>query len=180
MKAIKEIGLKKALKFFFWTIFELLFSLAIFPPLRSILLKIFGAKIGRNVVIDKITLVNLYNNGLKNLKVGNNCFLGKEVLLDLAGPIILEDNITLAFRTMLITHLNVGYKNHLLQKKFPKRTRGIKIRNNCFIGAGTIILAGVTIGKETFVAAGSLVNKNLPSNVLAGGNPIKVLRKLES
>lgn len=179
MRAIKEIGLKKTLRFFFWTIFEILFSLAIFPPLRTVLLRIFGAKIGKNVVIDKISLVNLYNQGLKNLEIGDNCFLGREVLLDLAGPITLEDDVTLAFRSMLITHLNVGYKDHLLQKKFPKAVRGIRVRGNCFIGAGVIILVGTNIGEKSFIAAGSLVNKSLPSGVLAGGNPIKIIKKLK-
>lgn len=178
MKAIREVGLKKALKFLFWTIFEILFSWAIFPPLRMCLLKIFGAKIGKNVFIDKISFVNLYNQGLKNLKIGDNCFLGRGVLLDLAGPIILENDVTLAFRVMLITHLNVGYQDHLLQKEFPRTIKGIKVKSNCFIGAGAIILTGVTIGRETFVAAGSLVGKNLPEKVLAGGNPVKILKNL--
>lgn len=180
MKAIKEIGLKKSLKFFFWTIFELVFSLAIFPPLRVWLLRIFGAKIGKNVIIDRIAFINLHNQGLKNLKIGDNCFLGRGVLLDLAGSIVLEKNVTLAFRSLLITHLNVGYQDHLLQKKFPRRIKGIIVRNNCFIGAGTIILSGVTIGEKTFVAAGSLVSKSLPAGVLAGGNPVAILKKLKN
>lgn len=180
MKAIREIGFKKTLKFFFGTLFEILFSLAIFSPLRSMLLKIFGAKIGKNVVVDKISFVNLHNNGLRNLTIGDNCFLGRGVLLDLAGPIILDNNVTLAFRCLLLTHLNVGYRDHLLQKKFPRTIKGITIKNNCFIGVGTVILAGITVDKGSFIAAGSLVTKDMPSNVLVAGNPAKILKKLNT
>ncbi|MBQ2259669.1 MAG: sugar O-acetyltransferase, partial [Spirochaetales bacterium] len=54
----------------------------------------------------------------------------------------------------------------------------IKVGNNVWIGTGTIILAGVEIGDGSIVGAGSVVTKSIPSNVIAYGNPCKVIRKL--
>lgn len=178
MKAFKELGLKKILKVLWWTIYELIFSLLVFSPLKVFWLRLFGAAIGRDVILDRVFLVNLHNNGIRNLKIDNSCFLGRNVLLDLAGPITLGEKVTIAFGAMLITHINVGYQDHFLQKYFPREINGIKIGNNSFIGAGTIILPKVKIGEKSFVGAGSLVNKNLPCKVVAAGDPIRIIKKL--
>ena len=58
------------------------------------------------------------------------------------------------------------------------KTAPIYIKGNVFIGAGTIILKGVTIGENSIIAAGSVVNKNIPPNVIAGGNPCIIIKKL--
>ncbi len=54
----------------------------------------------------------------------------------------------------------------------------IRIGNNVWIGAGTIVLPGVTIGKNTVIGAGSVVTKDIPANVVAVGNPCKILREI--
>jgi len=54
----------------------------------------------------------------------------------------------------------------------------IHIGKNCWIGAGVIIVPGITIGNNTVVGAGSIVTKDLPDNVVAVGNPCKVLREV--
>jgi acetyltransferase-like isoleucine patch superfamily enzyme len=58
------------------------------------------------------------------------------------------------------------------------KTGPIFIRDNAFIGAGTIILKGVTIGENSVIAAGSVVNKSIPANVVAGGNPCVIIKEL--
>jgi len=60
------------------------------------------------------------------------------------------------------------------------KTAPIKIDDYAFIGAGSIILKGVHIGKNSIIAAGSVVVKSIPANVIAGGNPCKVIRQLDT
>ena len=55
----------------------------------------------------------------------------------------------------------------------------ITVGRECWIGAGAIILAGVTIGDRTTIGAGSVVTKDIPSDVLAAGNPCRVIRTLD-
>jgi acetyltransferase-like isoleucine patch superfamily enzyme len=107
--------------------------------------------------------------------MGNDCFLGNGVSLDLAAPITLGNQVTLAERVCVLTHLNVGYKDHPLQTRFPSRARETKIENGCFLGVGTVVLDGLTIGSESFVAACSLVRDSVPAKSLVGGVPAKPL-----
>ncbi len=58
-------------------------------------------------------------------------------------------------------------------------SKPITIKDNVWIGASSTILGGVTIGENSIIAAGSVVTKNIPSNVIAGGVPCKVIRNIE-
>ena len=53
----------------------------------------------------------------------------------------------------------------------------VKVGNNCFVGYGSILLPGVTIGDEVIVGAGSVVTKDVPSNSIVAGNPARVIRE---
>lgn len=59
------------------------------------------------------------------------------------------------------------------QYNFP-----VHIGQNCWIGAGVVIVPGITIGDNVVIGAGSVVTKDLPSNVIAAGNPCKILREV--
>ncbi|MCI8618868.1 MAG: hypothetical protein HFG44_02185 [Oscillospiraceae bacterium] len=63
-------------------------------------------------------------------------------------------------------------RQRLLQEMFAE------IGENCWIGAGAVILPGVSIGDNTVIGAGSVVTKNIPANVVAVGNPCSVLREI--
>ncbi|WP_105019273.1 DapH/DapD/GlmU-related protein [Nonlabens tegetincola] len=58
-------------------------------------------------------------------------------------------------------------------------TQPVVIGNNVWIGGNSVIFPGVTIGDKVTIGAGSVVNKDIPSNVLAMGNPCKIIKKLE-
>ena len=65
-----------------------------------------------------------------------------------------------------------------LRKEGYQYNAPINIGKNCWIGAGAIILPGITIGDNVVIGAGSIVTKDIPSNVVAVGNPCKVLREV--
>ena len=67
-----------------------------------------------------------------------------------------------------------------LREKGLQYNKPVHIGNNCWIGAGAIILPGVTIGENTVIGAGSVVTKDIPSNVVAVGNPCKVVKEIDS
>jgi acetyltransferase-like isoleucine patch superfamily enzyme len=179
MKAIEEIGISKGFKFFFWTIISCILAVSLFPPIRKALLILFGAKIGKNTIIHDVKFFNLYRRGFSGFQVGNSCFIGDHCLFDLADEIKIGDNVTLAEDITVLTHLNVGYMDHPLQKYFRSSSSSVTIKDGCFIGARSTILSGIEIGKESFIAAGSVVNKVIPPRTLAGGVPAKAIRKIE-
>lgn len=183
MKALDEVGLKKATRFFFYSLVLVFYHLLIdhlfyIPPARNIFLKVLGAKVGEESVIMNISFFNWHNTGPKGLQIGKKCFLGDQVLIDLYDEVALQDEVTLGQRVMILTHTNVGYQDHPLQKKFPKTSAKVVIRSGSFIGAGSIILPGVTIGNNSFIAAGSVVNKDVPPNSLYAGVPAKLIKRI--
>lgn len=179
MKALKELGFKKIFRFFWATIIMVFFNLLLFPPLRLLFLRILGVKIGKDTVLLQIKFINLYRQGFKALAIGKRCFLADDVLFDLADKIIIDDEVTIAYGAMLLTHLNVGYADHPLQKFFPAFNKPIIIEKGAFIGARSIILPGVKIGREALVAAGALVNKNVPSRTMVAGVPARIIKKIK-
>ncbi len=180
MKSLREIGIGKAFKFGCLTILMILYKAMIFPQLRVVYLRLLGARIGRNVIIHNARFFNHYRRGFGGLQIGQDCFIGDECLIDLADEVVMSDRVTLAERVTVLTHTNVGYKDHPLQARFPPSTQPVRFESGCFVGAGVIILPGVTIGQCAFVAAGSVVTGDVPASTLVGGVPAKVIRRLDS
>lgn len=178
MKALREIGWGRALKFGAMTLAMVPYRLALFPQLRAPLLRALGARIGRRAVLHDVRFFNLYRRGLKGLRIGDDCFVGDECLLDLADEVRLESQVTLAERVLILTHMNVGYRDHPLQATFPPFAAPVVIEEGCFVGASATILGGVSIGAGSFVAAGSVVTKDVPPRSLVGGVPARIIRSL--
>jgi acetyltransferase-like isoleucine patch superfamily enzyme len=177
VKAVDEIGWGRALRFGLMTLAMLPYRLALVPPLRTAWLRLLGARIGRRTILHEVRFFNLYRRGLAGLAIGNECFLGDECLLDLAEGIRLSDQVTLAERVTVLTHMNVGYQDHPLQARFPAMAAPVILEAGCFVGAGVTILPGITIGARAFVAAGSVVTRDVPPDSLAAGVPARVVRE---
>jgi len=179
MKATEEIGIAKTLRFLVFSGLEIGYKFCFLPPLRKIFLQILGAKIGNDTVLMHVKFFNWHHTGPGGLVIGRECFVGDETLIDLYDRVILEDEVTIAQRVTVLTHLNVGYKNHPLQKYFPKIAKPVIFKKGSVVSASSTILPGVTIGEHSFVAAGSVVTKDVPAHTLVGGVPAKEIRKLD-
>lgn len=115
------------------------------------------------------------------LKIGNNVGIGWQTTIAVGKNVILEDHVRMGGRNFL-----AGYPGHPLDAE--ARAKGLPdtedqvgdiiIKKHAWIGTGSMIMAGVSIGEGTIVAAGSVVTKSLPPYVLAGGNPAKIIRSL--
>lgn len=183
MKAVEEVGFNKTFKFLIFSIIQVIYHLVInhllfIPPARKLFLQILGAKIGSDSILMDVKFFNWHHTGPGGLTIGNKCFLGDETLIDLYNKVTLEDHVTLGQRVLILTHTNVGYKDHPLQKNFPKKSKEVVFENGCFVGAGTIILPGIVVGEKAFVAAGSVVTSTVPANSVYAGVPAKLVRKL--
>ena len=176
MKTLKTIGFAKAFKFV-WYGFYAWFIHVSLPPVRVWLLRIAGARIGNDVVIFDVVFSNLYHYGFTKLSIGDRVFLGDQVMLDVRGGITLEDDVTVSNRSTIVSHINVGYPDHPLQSNYPTKESPVVLKKGSYIGTGTIILPGVTIGRESVVAAGAVVTKNVPDHVMVAGVPAIVKRK---
>ena len=178
MKALGEIGMARALRFGLFTLSMVPFRLLLFPQLRAPYLRLLGARIGRRTLLHDVRFFNLYRRGLSGLDIGADCFVGDECLLDLAEEVRLEDQVTLAERVVVLTHMNVGYADHPLQAHFPAVAQPVRIRAGSFVGASATVLPGVSIGPRAFVAAGSVVTEDVSEGTLVAGVPARPVRKV--
>ena len=147
--------------------------------MRSIFLRILGAKIGKNVIIHDVKFFNYYREGFKGLSIGDNSFLGNETMIDLADKVFIKDYVTLAERVLVLTHTNVGYKDYPLQSFFPSFSKPVIIEKGSFIGANVTILPGVNIKECNFIAAGSLITKDTNPYGLYAGIPAKLIKSIK-
>lgn len=178
MKALREIGLGKALRFGTCSFAMLPYRLLVFPQLRAPYLRLLGARIGRGAILHDVRFFNLYRRGLRGLRIGDECFIGDECLLDLAAEVRLEQQVTLAERVLILTHMNVGYADHPLQQQFPTMTAPVRVEPGSFVGANVTLLPGVTLGERSFVAAGSVVTESVAPRTLVAGVPARLVRQL--
>ena len=132
-------------------------------------------KITASEVADTVNIFTpFYVNYGKNTRFGTNIFINFDcTFLDLGG-IEIEDNVMLAPGVKLLS------EGHPIEpeKRASLSTGKILIKKNAWIGANATILAGVTIGENSVVAAGAVVHKNVPDNVVVGGIPAKILKEL--
>lgn len=138
--------------------------------IRNLLSQITGSEIDESVDV----FTPLYINYGKHTKIGKNVFINFDcVFLDLGG-IIIEDNVLIAPKVSLLSegHLIEPENRHALVPK------AIHIKKNAWIGAGATILQGVIIGENSVVAAGSVVSKDVPDNVIVGGTPAKIIKEI--
>jgi len=179
MKALQEIGLRKAFRFVIGSLAILLMKVVVFPQVRGWLLRLLGARLGPGTIIHSVSFFNHYRGGFSMLKSGRDCFVGDEGLFDLADGIVMEDQVTLAERVTVLTHTNVGYADHPLQKHFPAFTAPVTFGRGCFIGTNATIMPGVVIGEMSVVAAGAVVTQDVPPGTVVGGVPAREIKRLE-
>lgn len=116
-----------------------------------------------------------YTNFGKFTRIGKNVFINHDCsFLDLGG-ITIEDEV------MIGPQVKITSENHPLDPKIRRQLilGQVHIKRNAWIGAGATILPGVTVGENAIVAAGAVVNKDVPDNAIVGGIPAKVIKMID-
>ncbi len=113
---------------------------------------------------------------------GRHVHFGKNVYANFNLTMVDDTHIYVGDYTMFGPNVCVATAGHPilpeLREKAYQYNFPVKIGRNCWIGAGVVIVPGVTIGDNTVIGAGSVVTKDIPSNVVAVGNPCRVLREI--
>lgn len=149
---------------------QLLNSAVDTDQIREYLSEIIGTKIDKNTIV----FAPFYTNFGRFIKIGSNVFINHACsFLDMGG-ITIEDEVLIGPRVNLVT------ENHPLDPADRRAliTKPILIKRNAWIGAGATILPGVTIGENAVVAAGAVVSKDVPDNIIVGGIPAKIIKSI--
>ena len=136
----------------------------------TLLSQILGQEVDSTVSIN----LPLYTDFGKHISIGKHVFINSNVMFTDLGGITLEDHVLIGPRANLLT------VNH---PQDPKQRRNlivkpITIKKNAWIGAAATILPGVTVGENAIVGANALVTKDVPPNTIVGGNPAKMINKI--
>ncbi len=139
---------------------------------RALLKEMFG-EIGENCYIEP----PLHSNwGGKHVHMGSNVYCNFNLTLVDDGDIYIGDNCMFAPNVIIAT---AGHPiESELRRQAYQYNVSVHIGSNVWIGAGACVLPGVTIGDNTVIGAGSVVTKDIPANVVAVGNPCRVLREV--
>lgn len=161
------------------------YSLSDYKDMRGrerILTELLGG-IGRNVIIDTPF----------HCDIGKNIFLGNDVIVNMNCTFVDNQSIQIGNQVLIASNVQIYTSFHpvLPQERFNSdwkekgttffRTyaRPVVVKDNVWIGGGSIILAGVTIGENSVIGAGSVVTRSVPANCVAVGNPCRVIRYFE-
>lgn len=112
-----------------------------------------------------------------NIEIGKNFYSNHNLIVLDAARVIFGDHVFIAPNCGFYTSghpIDVEQRNEGLEYAYP-----ITIGNNVWIGAHVTVLPGVSIGDNTVIGAGSVVNKSIPANVVAVGNPCKVVKGID-
>ena len=113
---------------------------------------------------------------------GKHVHLGRDVYFNFNVTLVDDTDIYIGDNTMIGPNTVIATAGHPvcpeIREKGGQFNIPVRIGKNCWLGAGVIVLPGITIGDNTVVGAGSIVTHDLPANVVAAGNPCRVLREI--
>ena len=140
---------------------------------RTELLKEMFAEVGEGCYIEPPLHANW---GGHHVHFGNGVYANFNLTLVDDTHIYVGNNVMFGPNVTLATAAHPIHPE--LRRKQAQFNSPITIGNNVWIGAGAVVLPGVTIGDNTVIGAGSVVTKDIPANVVAVGNPCKVIREI--
>jgi acetyltransferase-like isoleucine patch superfamily enzyme len=110
------------------------------------------------------------------VKIGQNVFISHAAKIDTTypGSVFIEDNVYITYGATITAHDHSVYR-HIPFNEDDGRGM-VVLKKNVFVGSGAIVLRNVTVGENTIIAAGAVVTKDVPPNVIVAGNPAVVIK----
>jgi UDP-2-acetamido-3-amino-2,3-dideoxy-glucuronate N-acetyltransferase len=132
---------------------------------------LYGCEIGDNSRIGTFVEVQ------KGARIGKNCKISSHTFI--CEGVTIEDNVFVGHNVTFINDLypRATTADGKLQTEADWECRPIVVKRGASIGSGATLLAGITVGENAIVGAGSVVTRDVPSNTVVAGNPAKMLRK---
>lgn len=159
------------LKITLWYFVNALFVRASWNPfmkMKVMLLRAFGAKIGKGLVIKN----NVIIKSPWYLVVGDDCWLGEGCWIDNLDKVIIGSNVCISQGAMLLT----GNHDYTISS-MPYRNGPVNIGNGAWIGARATVCPGVIVQENAILTVGSIATKDMMANSIYQGNPAKKIRE---
>lgn len=140
---------------------------------------------GKNVQIGVIASPNFYSHYTyleareewSEIIIGDNVAINNAFSIECSSKVVIENDVLIGLNCSIID--NDGHDLAIEKRNIGSpKTALVRIHQNVFLGSNVSILKGVTIGKNSVIGNGSVVTQNIPENVVAAGNPARVIRNL--
>ncbi|TMO67058.1 acetyltransferase [Pseudoalteromonas aurantia] len=141
--------------------------------------------LGEGLVSGRYCRIDALSKKNRQISFGNNCQINDSVHIAAIDSINIGDNVLIASRVFITDHQHGCYSGNNIS--FPEElasqrrlsSKPVTLGNNVWVGEGVCILPGVSIGDNSIIGANSVVTKSLPKNVIACGNPVKVIKEFD-
>lgn len=159
------------IKIALWFIVNALIVRASWNPFMGIktwLLRLFGAKIGKGLVIKN----NVIIKSPWNLTIGDNVWLGEYCWIDNLDKVAIGNNVCISQGAMILT----GNHDYTISS-FPYRNAPVTIEDGAWVGAKTIVCPGITVHTNAILTAGSIATQDMEAGYIYQGNPAQKIRE---
>lgn len=145
----------------------------IYPEKRMEKLRQMLAEVGENTYMESPFYSNFG---------GRHVHIGKNVYTNFGLTLVDDTHIYIGDYTMIGPNVTIATAGHPidpdLRRKGLQYNMPVHIGKNCWLGAGVVVMPGITIGDNTVIGAGSVVTRDIPAGVVAVGNPCRILREV--
>lgn len=136
--------------------------------IKLFLLRLFGAKIGKNICLKNDVIIK----SPWNLEIGDDCWIGEKVWIDNLDRVKIGSNVCISQGALLLTG-NHDYKD----SSMPYRNAPIIVKDGAWLGANTTVCAGVTVHENAILTVGSMTSKDLEANGIYQGGAARKIRE---
>lgn len=137
---------------------------------NTLVSELFNGRIGDDsYMMPPVTVI-----GADRISIGHGVYIMDSVTLMGSGGITIEDGVQIAACVKILSN------NHDLSDREVITLAPVRLCRGCWIGAGAIILPGVTVGENSVVGAGAVVTHDVPAHSIVAGNPARILRQIDN
>lgn len=171
MELVKET-IRRVIQIIFGTF---IFDCPGLNKIRNVIYRFMFMSYGKKNIVSKKVMFYVPHGAKKaKINIGDLVRISEDVTIDCSSDITISDNVWISEHTHIMNHEHIICGKEWKKSKNIKTTSGLELQEDCWIGAGTLILPQVTqIGKGAVVGAGSVVTKNIDDYEIVAGNPAR-------
>ncbi len=137
-------------------------------------------RVDRQIYDHLLMRSHVFGGDESRVEVAPTALVGNALFNVVSGEIRIEDHVSLGHNVCLLTGTHdPALRGHDRQWTWPKEGRDITIKRGAWLASNVTVIGPAVIGENSVIAAGSLVNKDIPDNVVAAGTPARVIKKLD-
>jgi acetyltransferase-like isoleucine patch superfamily enzyme len=127
-----------------------------------------------------LNVTDTRTDGRASLVIGTGAYIGRFSQINAYNDVVIEDNVLISDR-VFISDVDHNYRDSNIPIMFQgiTKSKSVRLQEGCWIGIGAVILPGVTVGKNSVVAANSVVTKDVPDKTIFAGIPAKLIRRID-